>query len=68
MSRRGSEPPFELANQLTKRDNKALCISFASFVLGLGIITTGSLNGTDVQVSHPATTPWPLARLCAHVR
>jgi len=47
--RRDSETPFELANQLTKRDNKALCISFASFVLGLGIITTGSLSGTSVS-------------------
>ena len=67
-ARRGSETPFELANQLTKRDNKALCISFASFILGLGIITTGSLSGSDVQVLHacPATSPGPLAyRTCA---
>ena len=54
-SRRGSETPFELANQLTKRDNKALCISFASFILGIGIVTTGSLRGSDLEVLHPAS-------------
>ena len=54
-SRWGSETPFELANQLTKRDNKALCVSFASFILGIGIVTTGSLRGSDLEVLHPAS-------------
>ena len=47
--RRDSTPPFQLANELTKRDNKALSISFAGFIAGLGLVTVGSLDGLKVQ-------------------
>jgi uncharacterized membrane protein YjfL (UPF0719 family) len=43
--RRGKEPAFRLAEELTKRDNPALAIDFASFLLSICIITRGSLDG-----------------------
>ena len=46
LRRLGTSPPFSLATELTKNDNKALSVDFASYLFALCWITRGSL--TDV--------------------
>jgi len=41
--RGGAATPFKLAEELTKRDNPALAIDFASFLFAICLITRGSL-------------------------
>ena len=40
---------YTLDSELVKRNNKASAIDFASFLLSLGIITAGTLDGVDVE-------------------
>jgi len=42
--RMGATEKFSLANELTKRDNPALAIDFASFLFSICLITRGSLT------------------------
>eukprot|EP00325_Prymnesiales_sp_UTEX-LB-985_P001195 CAMPEP_0174695264 /NCGR_PEP_ID=MMETSP1094-20130205/1675_1 /TAXON_ID=156173 /ORGANISM="Chrysochromulina brevifilum, Strain UTEX LB 985" /LENGTH=756 /DNA_ID=CAMNT_0015891717 /DNA_START=120 /DNA_END=2389 /DNA_ORIENTATION=+ len=49
LRRRDAKEPFALAEQLTKADNKALAVDFASFLFSLCWITRGSL--TDVPAA-----------------
>jgi len=46
LRRLGTSPPFSLATELTKNDNKAMSVDFASYLFALCWITRGSL--TDV--------------------
>lgn len=41
--------PYSLNHQLTKLDNKAIAVTFSGYLLGLGIIIFGVLNGDSTE-------------------
>ena len=53
MRRKGAEPPFNLSNQLTTRDNPTIAIDFSAFLFSMCLITRGSLNGLEPGVDTP---------------